>query len=551
MNASQADAAFDVNNNSQRSSAGSNPKIPQPKFTPTNKPAPVVQTPAFDSVSAIAEGSVLLRCEQPVIVSNVQGPRRVTVGRPAEYQVTLENISQTTAHDLLATIQAPASAEIAEASASGGVVDRRGADSAAGGTSSSAAASAAGAIRWQLYELAPRSKQTLTLQVIPRSGRDMQLGVHWTQAPVGGDASIEVQEPKLKMEISGPAEVLFGKAQRYTLTLANPGSGMAEDVAIELLPPGGDAGSLVHHKVGTLAAGESKKIELELTAREAGQLKVQATATAAGDLRSEAVKAVLCRQPQLQVDWRGPDKQYAGAVATYFFRLRNPGTAPAEQVDVKLNLPVGAELVDASEGHALQANGRTIAWPAASLNPGDERFLQVRCRFTQGGVNQMKVSAQSADGSIADAKSAAVSVTALADIKLDIVDPKGAAPVGESVDYEIHIKNRGLTAARGVNVIAMFSEGIEPTGVDGAPHEIRDGRVTFRTIDNLAAGAEAVLRIHAKAAKAGTHVFRAEVVCEDIEAKLAAEETTRFFSEDSRWDDVSTAYSEEGAAVKR
>ena len=47
-------------------------------------------------------------------------------------------------------------------------------------------------------------------------------------------------------------------------------------------------------------------------------------------------------------------------------------------------------------------------------------------------------------------------------------------------------------AARGVNVVAMFSEGIEPSHVEGGQHSINDGRVAFRTIDNLAAGSETV-----------------------------------------------------------
>ena len=67
----------------------------------------------------------------------------------------------------------------------------------------------------------------------------------------------------------------------------------------------------------------------------------------------------------------------------------------------------------------------------------------------------------------------------------------------------------------------------------------------------MPAGAEIVLRIHAKATQPGTHVFRAEVVCDDLETKLAAEETTRFFVEEDRWADASAAYSRAGARRRR
>lgn len=488
----------------------------------------------------ISGGNLLLSCKQPVVVSHVAGPPRVLVGRQAEYQITIANTGEVSARDFIATIEAPANAEIVETSASTGVVDRAGNDPGA-----------AKAVKWQLHELKAGASQRLTVQIVPRSGSQMQLGVRWTHAPAGGQATIDVQEPKLRMEIAGPEEVLFGKSQRYTLTLSNPGTGAAEEVSIELTPPGGDEQSVVHHAVGTLAAGGSKKIELELTAREAGQLQMKASAVAAGDLRSEVVKAVMCRRPALEVDWRGPEKQYAGAVATYFFRVRNPGTATADQVEFKLTLPAGSELVDASEGFKSGSDKRTVTWPGAGLNAGDERFMQVRCRFSQAGVNRLQLAAATNDGQLSDAKTAPITVVALADLKLEVSDPEGAAPVGKPAQYEIRIKNRGMTAARGVNVVAMFSTGIEPTDVEGAPHTIHDGRVAFHTIDSLAAGAEAVLRIQAVASNAGSHVFRAEVTCDDVEAKLAAEETTRFFAEDARWDDASTAYSDEAGTVKR
>jgi hypothetical protein len=37
--------------------------------------------------------------------------------------------------------------------------------------------------------------------------------------------------------------------------------------------------------------------------------------------------------------------------------------------------------------------------------------------------------------------------------------------------------------------------------------------------------------------KPGTHVFRAEVLCKDLEIKLAAEETTRFYQDEIVRDD--------------
>ncbi len=531
------------------------PLVGTPSSTPTTMPAvrPTIQpsilptktrptTPTAPHAGNLRpRRDLLLSGRQPVIVSGVAGPQRITVGRTVEYRVSLENKGDESARELTATIAVPAWAEVIDAVGSNGAVDR----------TSAASESESNTIKWQLYELAPGAAQTLTLKLIPRSGRALQLGVAWDHAAVSSEATVQVEEPKLHMEITGPAEVLFGKSQRYTLTLSNPGTGDADEVSIELTPPGGDPASPVRHKVGSLAAGGTKSIELELTAREAGDLKMFAVAHAAGDLRIETVKTVLCRKADLAVDWRGPDKNFAGAVATYYLRVRNPGTAQADQVAVELNLPAGAELVDASAGHAWDAGRRVVGWKPGSLAPNEERFMQFRCKLTQPGVNQLEAVAQTASGDLSDVKNLPVTIEALADLKLVVSDPQGVIPVGDEATYEIKVQNRGLTAARGVNVTAMFSEGIDPINVEGGQHEIRDGRVSFRPIDTLPAGAEAVLRIHAKATAAGTHVFRAEVNCDDLDTKLAAEETTRFFIEEERWADASAAYSENGEETTR
>src|SRR5262249_54777859 len=157
-------------------------------------------------------------------------------------------------------------------------------------------------------------------------------------APVGSHAVVEVQEPKLQLEVQGPNEVFFDRPQVFKLTISNPGTGPAENVKIELLPPGGKDSvkeTVTSHPLGDLPAGGSQPVEVELTAREAGKMFVKASAAAEGGLTANASKEVFCRKPELEVDWRGPATKYAGTLATYFVRVRNPGTAPADDVTVK------------------------------------------------------------------------------------------------------------------------------------------------------------------------------------------------------------------------
>ena len=479
------------------------------------------------------ERRVLQTTEQPVIVSRVEGPKSIMIGREATYQITLENTSDRAASDLRAEINVPEWAELVDAMSTSGVVKR------------SEQGANAGALEWRLSELGPRASQALRLRLIPRSGRPLHLGVRWSQAPVESQAIVEVQEPKLEITISGPKEVRFGKSQRYRLTLRNPGTGLTEQVTLRLVPPGGDAQSAMTQKIGDLKPGQVKDLDLELTAREAGELLIQANAYADGGLKAETTKSVLCRKPELSIDWRGPDKKYAGTVAAYYFRVRNPGTAATEPVDMSVKLPAGAEFISASEGFSIDTNTGVVSWQLAGIDVNEEQFMQLRCKIVRPGKNDFELIAKTSDSELTDSKAFQTDVIALADLKLEVTDPQGPLPMGESVVYEIRVRNRGTTNAENINIIGLFSEGIDPITVEGAQFSLRDGRVSFHPIKSLPAGREILLRINAKANKVGTHVFRTEVTCPDLDIKLAAEETTRFFEDEHSWQDGETPYTAE------
>jgi uncharacterized repeat protein (TIGR01451 family) len=445
-----------------------------------------------DSVATTSqEPAVLVSNQTPLITTNIRGPKQILVGREATYQVQLHNAGDVAAEGIVANIRIPSWAEVVGTSSSQGMIQQSG------------NASGAGQLDWQLSRVEARGNETLDIRLIPRASRPLELGVSWTLTPIGSRAVVEVQEPKLQMTVSGPDEVLFSTPQVFRLTLSNPGTGVAENVKIDLMPPGGGENVVTSHPIGDLAPGASKTVEVELTANEAGKLSVKASATAEGGLSSEASKEIFCRKPELEVDWRGPEKKYAGTPATYFFRVRNPGTAAAENVTVHVTLPEGAEFTSASEGQSYDTKRREVEWQVGTLGPGDDSYMELKCVAKTPGVNQFRVSAAAASGNLTATKVAETNIIALADLKLEVSDPSGPVAVGAPA-------------------------------VEGAMYTVADGRVTFRTIDELPVGREIALRIRARATTAGTHVFRAEVLCRDLEIKLAAEETTRFYADETQ-----------------
>ena len=320
--------------------------------------------------------NVLVTNAAPAITSDIRGPKQIAIGREASYRVRLQNQGATAAEAVVATVRIPSWAEVVNTTATNGAVRQVAADDSAA------------TLEWQIPRLDAQAAETLSIDLIPRASRPLELGVSWSHDPVKTRTIVEVQEPKLHLEVTGPNEVLYGKSHVYRLTLSNPGTGIAENVRINLLPPGGGEQAVSTFEVGNLAAGVTKTAEVELTAREAGKLSVQAVAIAEGDLRSEAKQELFCRKPELEVDWRGPETQYAGTAATYFFRVRNPGTAAADDVSVRVNLPAGAEFVSASEGHVIDKTNREVAWRVGSLGPGDDCYMELRMQSEHAGRKQ-------------------------------------------------------------------------------------------------------------------------------------------------------------------
>lgn len=470
--------------------------------------------------------------QSPSLTVQTAGPKRIKVGNKAAYKFRITNDGRVAAHSVRVTVQVPQWADVAGAKPTTGAADA--AEATSGATD----------VHWEIPRLDAGATEGLLVVVLPRESRPLDLSVRWSYAPVTAQTIVQVQEPKLEMTLSGPKEVGYGKKVQYRLTVSNPGTGDAEDVVVRLLPTTAGDSETEGHSLGTLQAGTSKAVDLELIARQAGLVVIRAEASGQGGLKATVGEEVLVRRADLAVSIRGPEFQYAGTDATFEIEVTNPGNATAKNIQFAAILPPGADYLDSDSGGQLSADKAKIQWNLASLQPGGKHVVRVKYALAQVGQNRSQVTA-TADGDLQTSGMMITAVAAVADLKLDVRDPRVPIRVGDAASYEIHIRNRGTKAAEDVEVAAFFSDGIEPVDVEGAPHRIGRGEVAFDAIRSIAPGAEIVLKIKAVADVGGTHVFRAEVKCKTLETSLAAEETTRFY------EPTSTDSGRSGASVSR
>ncbi|HUG67708.1 MAG TPA: CARDB domain-containing protein [Pirellulaceae bacterium] len=454
----------------------------------------------------------LLSSVGPQIRVETVGPRSVMVGKPAEYSITVSNTGNVAASELYVRVSLPSWVEVQADNVSSGT------------TQTQAEGPGQQKLVWTIDQIEPQSQQTLKLFARPNTNRPFDLMVDWTLRPISGVAQIDVQQPRLEMALFGPKNVLYGESAVYTIQLTNPGTGDAENVALEFSY---GARRLEKKVIGNIAPGEQNEINVELTTQQAGQLRVAVVATADGGLKAEANEDILVRRAELEVGVIGSSLKFAGGVATYKVRVKNIGNATANGVSASIVLPPGAKVVGAQDiesGNILQDVG--------ALLPGAERVIGIQCQLMMPGENRIDAVVKS-DGGLEKSASFTTRVEALADLKLTVSDPSGPTALGADALYEVRIVNRGTKAAERIKVVAQFSEGVEPLEANGGAADIVPGQVLFHPISRIEPGDELVLKIVAKADKPGNHRFRAELIASDPDTRLIAEESTYYFGEEA------------------
>ena len=479
--------------------------------TSTNVRQNIRQTSSEDDVESDNSESAAIRLKAPSIEVETFGPRSIGVNKPATYEVVVKNNSASDAERILVGINLPEWVEVSNVNlTTGGKEVTDGNDKAR--------------LVWTIDRIGAGKTQTATILAVPRKAEMFDVGVEWTLVPRTGKANIRVTEPRLTMNISGPAEVEFGEVARYLVTVRNPGTGTAENVTVKLPEALGGERSVL----GDIPPGEEEVFQVELLARTAGDLQLVAQASADGEIEASSDRKIIVRRANLAVTMEGPAMKFSGDVGTYTITMTNSGDATANNLMAAVALPTGAKYISGIESVTPIDDG--VRWQVGPLEPGQSRNFKVSCQMNGSGDMQLECGVR--QGDLAASAACLTRVETVADLVLEVEDPRGPLPTNKNVPYVVTIRKRGSRAAKQVELVMQFSEGIEPNSAAGHQHRIVPGQVLFSPIEVVEPGQEVSFEITAAAHQQGTHIFRAQLTCHDSDSREIAEGTTRYFSSD-------------------
>ncbi|MCH2181338.1 MAG: hypothetical protein MK108_04965 [Mariniblastus sp.] len=453
----------------------------------------------------------MMEISAPAIRVQSFGPQTIGINQASSFQVQVSNVGNQPASNLRVGIHLPLWVDIDNLKSSSGLFKiTDGGDQPR--------------IVWTLEQVPGNATETITIPATPRKAELFDMGVEWTFLPTAVKSSVTVTQPKLEMTISGPDDILYGDKAVYQVEIRNPGTGTAEQVMIKLPEAlGGES-----QTIGDIAPGNSQRFQIELFARTAGVLDLLATASATGDLTTSVQRKVHVRRASLEVKLTGPARKYAGTDAKYQVTVTNRGDALAEGVMAAVALPSGVEYRGGLD--RVEQTRTDLTWQVGTMKPGDTETYDLNFVLNTSGELQLEVGARGA-GDLAASSQCVTSVQTVADLTLTVVDPRGPLPTGEDVTYEIRVKNRGSKAATNIDLVMHFANGIEPVSAKGMKNQISPGEVAFEPIPAIQPGQELVLTVVAQAEQGGTHVFRAQLSCDDSESSEIAQGTTRFYGE--------------------
>lgn len=360
--------------------------------------------------------------------------------------------------------------------------------------------------------------------------------------------------PQLGLRKNGPAQATVGSTLAYRIELFNPGQSSVDQVVVSeplvaglsfvgSQPPGDVLSDQVQWRVGTLAPGQSRTIEVQFRADQPGSISNCATASAAGGLSAQdcATTTVLATAPpQATVGARmtGPAQAVVGDQVTFEIAVTNQGDAPLRGLLIR---------DDFDPGLVHEISGSPIDRDLGDLAPGQTQQIGVTFRVTQPGRLCNRVQVFVGSRVVATAQAC---VTALAPEAPPAAPPAAPPPsgqpappptqpsaprpqlsvtktgprvqsVGQTAEFTITLENNGTVEATDLKVVDTFARSLDPVMATDGSAFVGDDLVW--RIDRLPPGQRVVLLIHCTCLRPDPRACNRVIVTSAEEVRVESE----------------------------
>jgi uncharacterized repeat protein (TIGR01451 family) len=282
--------------------------------------------------------------------------------------------------------------------------------------------------------------------------------------------------------------------------------------------------------VGTLRPGEIRQIQLPLSATKGGKIVNVLAAEGEDNLKAEDHAEVEVIAPELNVAVEGAKRRYLERQATYVMSVSNPGTAPAQGIELVAYLPPGLKFVSANNGGGLDPSTQTVHWRLTELSAKDTGKVELVTMPVEVGQQKLRLEGRAEHGLAAEREQPII-IEGLAAVMFEVANSSGPIEVGSETAYEIRVVNQGSKEATNVRIAALLPQGMRAVAAEGPTRYALDpNRVQFESLAKLAPKADTTYRVRVQGLQPGDLRIRVQLQTDEMQDPVTKEESTRVFA---------------------
>lgn len=451
----------------------------------------------------------------PALAVQKVAPREIQVNREATFELIVKNTGRATADNVQVHDSVPEGTRLIE-------------------TMPPAEKGANGKVTWNLGSLAPGQQSSIKIRFMPL--RPGNIGsVAYVTFGASASAQTVCTQPQLSIRHEAPDSVLLGQNLVMTIFVENTGNGDAENVVLQEDVPDGlvfaNGQKELEYNIGTLPAGQTRRIQLPLRAAKVGQARNVVVAHGAGQLKATDTVDVRVIAPKLSLTSDGPSQKFLNRQATHTVSLANQGSAAATNVQLVAQLPRGLQFVSANNQGQYDRFNHAVVWRLARMDAQRSGAVELTTVPVSTGKQDINF-VVAADLNQRQETTQSLTVRQISELFFDIEDTQEVIEVGSTTSYRVRIANQSQIPISNIQSQIDFPAALQPINLQGGVgHQIRGQAVVLDTIPSLQPGQEISFLLSAKAIQAGDHRVSMNVRTADRQAAISKEESTHVYSD--------------------
>ena len=387
-----------------------------------------------------------------------------------------------------------------------------------------------GKVEFSGIRMAARSNNFIEIDVVPTTKAPLSIGTQ-IQYTNQEDIAINVRQPELDVQVSGPQRMILGESESYTIKVTNIGDGIANNLVLTSeLPEGLTKLRATNATIESLGPGKSAQIQIFAQALKSGTKDVQF------NLASAELEPVIRRastavvQPELEVSATGPSINFLQRNGVYQIEVNNPGQVDCSNVNIELNIPQEMAVSTISRQAQYNESSRQLSWNFKQIPAGQNEIIQFKAKCVEEGQHSASIFVDS-DQTVEKEFRISTMVATRADVSISISNDNGPIQIGAATVFEIVVENKGSRVATDVEILVELPVSVAPGVSEDYVVDQYENTIQFSAAD-VGPGETKTYSFKAVGSAQGEQVVRSRLRMSGSEREIIAEDSVYIYEAD-------------------